>query len=73
MVPRLTSLVGAVVLVSTQVLLAQEVAPSKKLIEWGWDEPDTKFMRENVQKWWTNEKLPKTYVEALRNAAAPAK
>lgn len=22
----------------------------KKLIEWGWDEPDTKFMRENIQK-----------------------
>jgi hypothetical protein len=24
--------------------------PAKKLIEWGWDEPDTKFMRANVQK-----------------------
>jgi hypothetical protein len=22
----------------------------KKLIEWGWDEPDTKFMRQNVEK-----------------------
>jgi hypothetical protein len=22
----------------------------KKLIEWGWDEPDTKFMRENIEK-----------------------
>ncbi len=22
----------------------------KKLIEWGWDEPGTKFMRENVEK-----------------------
>jgi hypothetical protein len=22
----------------------------KKLIEWGWDEPDTKFIRENVEK-----------------------
>src|SRR5689334_13583522 len=22
----------------------------KKLIEWGWDEPDTKFLRENVEK-----------------------
>jgi hypothetical protein len=21
---------------------------SKKLIEWGWDEPDTKFMRANI-------------------------
>ncbi len=29
---------------------AQEIAKSKKLIEWGWDEPDTKFMRENIQK-----------------------
>jgi hypothetical protein len=27
---------------------AQEAAPAKKLIEWGWDEPDTKFMRENI-------------------------
>jgi hypothetical protein len=23
---------------------------SKKLIEWGWDEPDTKFMRANIQQ-----------------------
>src|SRR4051812_36880806 len=22
----------------------------KKVIEWGWDEPDTKFMRENIDK-----------------------
>jgi hypothetical protein len=22
----------------------------KKLLEWGWDEPDTKFMRENIEK-----------------------
>ena len=22
----------------------------KKVIEWGWDEPDTKFMRENIEK-----------------------
>src|SRR5262245_65798478 len=22
----------------------------KQLIEWGWDEPDTKFLRENVEK-----------------------
>ena len=28
--------------------LAQQ--PEKKLIEWGWDEPDTKFIRENVDK-----------------------
>jgi len=25
-------------------------ASRKKLIEWGWDEPDTKFMRENIEK-----------------------
>lgn len=25
-------------------------AKAKKLIEWGWDEPDTKFMRENIAK-----------------------
>ena len=27
--------------------LAQE--PAKKVIEWGWDEPDTKFIRENIE------------------------
>jgi len=26
--------------------LAQE--PARKVIEWGWDEPDTKFIRENI-------------------------
>jgi hypothetical protein len=31
-------------------LAAQETAPAKKLIEWGWDEPDTKFMRENISR-----------------------
>lgn len=30
--------------------LAQGPAKAKKLIEWGWDEPDTKFMRQNVEK-----------------------
>lgn len=29
---------------------AQDRLAGKKLIEWGWDEPDTRFMRENVQK-----------------------
>ena len=24
--------------------------PAKKIIEWGWDEPDTKFIRENIEK-----------------------
>lgn len=25
-----------------------EAAPAKKLLEWGWDEPDTGFMREHI-------------------------
>src|SRR5262249_931382 len=29
---------------------AKDSLKGKKLIEWGWDEPDTKFMRENVEK-----------------------
>ncbi len=28
----------------------KDTPKGKKLIEWGWDEPDTKFMRENVEK-----------------------
>ena len=32
------------------VAFGQEAPRDKKLIEWGWDEPDTKFMRENVQE-----------------------
>ena len=28
----------------------QDTIKGKKVIEWGWDEPDTKFMRENVEK-----------------------
>jgi hypothetical protein len=31
-------------------LTAQEATRPKKLIEWGWDEPDTKFIRENIRK-----------------------
>jgi hypothetical protein len=27
-----------------------QTVPAKKLIEWGWDEPDTKFMRENISQ-----------------------
>ncbi len=30
-------------------LTAQD-PPAKRLIEWGWDEPDTRFIRENVRK-----------------------
>lgn len=29
---------------------AEPPTKPKKLIEWGWDEPDTKFMRQNVEK-----------------------
>jgi hypothetical protein len=29
---------------------AKELAKVKKVIEWGWDEPDAKFMRANVEK-----------------------
>src|SRR5436190_9762189 len=28
----------------------KDALKKKKLIEWGWDEPDTKFMRENIEK-----------------------
>src|SRR5438874_2351127 len=28
----------------------KDTPEAKKLIEWGWDEPDTKFMRENIEK-----------------------
>jgi len=24
--------------------------PAKKIIEWGWDEPDTMFIRENIER-----------------------
>lgn len=34
--------------------LAEE-RPGKKLIEWGWDEPDTKFLRDNI---WKMEQYP---------------
>ena len=30
--------------------LADESTASKKLIEWGWDEPDTKFIRANIRE-----------------------
>ena len=35
---------------ATGVCIAQDSPPAKKVIEWGWDEPDTKFIRENVEK-----------------------
>ena len=36
--------------VGSGALLAAEPAKSKKVIEWGWDQPDTKFMRENIEQ-----------------------
>jgi len=41
-------ILSAISLMLGSDLPAQE--RSKKLIEWGWDEPDTKFMRQNVAK-----------------------
>ena len=38
----------ALILAAVSCASAQE--KPKKLIEWGWDEPDTTFMRQNIQK-----------------------
>src|SRR4051794_28116128 len=45
------TLAAALLLVATGILLApaaDPTKPAKKLIEWGWDEPDQVFMRANV-------------------------
>ncbi len=43
---------GAVVALGTLHMVsaarAQDAAHAKKVIEWGWDEPNTKFIRENI-------------------------
>jgi len=39
-----------VTLCLTPIAPAQEAARGKKLIEWGWDQPGTWFMRTNIQK-----------------------
>jgi hypothetical protein len=44
------TVVGAVVLGASHSALAQNRTGPKKLIEWGWDEPDPKFMRQNLAK-----------------------
>jgi hypothetical protein len=48
----LTGLLG--VIVGTQAAAhpgpEKDSAKGKKLIEWGWDEPDTRLMRENIEK-----------------------
>lgn len=36
------------IVIVTGTSFAQE--PERKLIEWGWDEPDTKCIRANVKK-----------------------
>ncbi len=33
----------------SQFVFPQEARKSKKLIEWGWDEPDTQFIRQHIQ------------------------
>ena len=42
--PLLLSLVGVLVMV------AGGCSPRKKLLEWGWDEPDTAFLRRNLRE-----------------------
>ncbi|MCE9556330.1 MAG: hypothetical protein K8T91_23520 [Planctomycetes bacterium] len=37
-------------LVTTQERTLAADPPSKKLIEWGWDEPDTQFIRQNIER-----------------------
>lgn len=37
-------------LVAAAVANGQEVVQAKKIIEWGWDEPDTKFIRDNIER-----------------------
>src|SRR4051812_8018384 len=44
----ITSLAVGLVWVSSA--LAQSPEPGKKLIEFGWDEPDTAFMRQHIAK-----------------------
>lgn len=34
----------------TPLVLADHSLENKKIIEWGWDEPDPKFMRENIEQ-----------------------
>lgn len=40
--------IGALLLLNAVVAAAER--PGKKVIEWGWDEPDTKIMRQNIAK-----------------------
>ena len=45
-----TLLVLPLVLAVAMPSVAAEPSAGQKLIEWGWDEPDTKFIRENIEK-----------------------
>jgi hypothetical protein len=44
------TIISAAILCLSDRLPAEEGAKGKKLIEWGWDEPDTKFIRQNIEK-----------------------
>src|SRR4051812_42303852 len=48
----MTALLGLVagLSVADEPKSKHNVLHHKKLIEWGWDEPDTKFMRQNIEK-----------------------
>ncbi|MBW3599049.1 MAG: hypothetical protein KY475_17480 [Planctomycetes bacterium] len=46
---RFVRLLLVVILSATEPAFAQEKATRKKLIEWAWDEPDTKFICENIE------------------------
>src|SRR5262245_48536534 len=57
MIHRLTVFLLPSVLVATLCIPAaahpgpeRDPLQGKKLIEWGWDEPDTRFLRENIGK-----------------------
>lgn len=52
---RVSAILLLVTLYVCAALAAQESGRKKKLVEWGWDQPDTKFMRQNIHKM---ERLP---------------
>ena len=44
------AIVTGLILWAFQPVVAQDILKGKKLIEWGWDEPDTQFIRQNIEK-----------------------
>jgi hypothetical protein len=84
---------GLAAFVAASVAVCAAEPGSKKVLEWGWGEPDTKFLRQNIARmevraalavsdryvwiytekplWWTNQRLPRPYVDALRAAREP--